>query len=201
MPPLCGCAWPNRAPPKATALALSSRSARRSSRTQRASPRARCSWICWAWAKIPQAFASALEAAAEHLPSDSAKARFYLLSADVWARQCRDTQGARAALSQAGMYGASPAVVARVARLLAAIAEDGTWYEEATRRLIAQGASESEHAGLWFELARARALRGERTGTAQALAGLAAAPGGRLARQCADRLRARSAARAREREQ
>ena len=126
----------------------------------------------------PQAFASALEAAAEHLPSDSAKARFYLLSADVWARQCRDTQGARAALSQAGMYGASPAVVARVARLLAAIAEDGTWYEEATRRLIAQGASESEHAALWFELARARALRGERTGTAQALAGLAAAPAG-----------------------
>ena len=126
----------------------------------------------------PQAFASALEAAAEHLSSDPAKARFYLLSADVWARQCRDTQGARAALSQAGMYGAAPAIVARVARLLAALAEDGTWYEEATRRLIAQGATESEHAGLWFELARARALRGERTGAAQALAGLAAAPGG-----------------------
>ncbi|HEY0465932.1 MAG TPA: hypothetical protein VGC79_17080, partial [Polyangiaceae bacterium] len=126
----------------------------------------------------PQAFASALEAAAECLPSDSAKARFYLLSADVWARQCRDTQGARAALSQAGMYGASPGVVARLARLLSAIAEDSTWYEEATRRLIAQGANESEHAGLWFELARARALRGERTGTAQALAGLAAAPAG-----------------------
>src|SRR6185369_4655539 len=85
----------------------------------------------------PQAFASALEAAAEHLPTDSAKARFYLLSADVWARQCRDTQGARAALSQAGMYGASPAVVARVARLLSAVAQDNTWYEESTRRLIA----------------------------------------------------------------
>jgi len=126
----------------------------------------------------PQAFASALEAAAEHLPTDSAKARFYLLSADVWARQCRDTQGARAALSQAGMYGASPAVVARVARLLSAVAQDNTWYEESTRRLIAQGAHENEHAGLWFELGRARALRGERTGTAQALAGLAAAPGG-----------------------
>jgi cellulose synthase operon protein C len=125
-----------------------------------------------------QAFASALEAAAEHLPSDSAKARFYLLSADVWARQCRDTQGARAALSQAGMYGASPAVVARVARLLSALAEDNAWYEEATRRLIAQGASDGEQPGLWFELARARALRGERAGTAQALAGLAAAPGG-----------------------
>ncbi len=125
-----------------------------------------------------QAFASALEAAADHLPSDAAKARFYLLSADVWARQCRDTQGARAALSQASMYGASPALVARVARMLAALGEDSAWYEEATRRLIAQGASEAEQAGLWFELARARALRGERAATAQALAGLAAAPGG-----------------------
>ena len=126
----------------------------------------------------PQAFASALEAAAEHLQTDSAKARFYLLSADVWARQCGDAQGARAALSQAGMYGASPAIVARVARLLAALAEDNVWYEEATRRLIAQGAGETEQAGLWFELVRARALRGERAGTAQALAGLSAAPGG-----------------------
>jgi predicted Zn-dependent protease len=125
-----------------------------------------------------QAYASALEAAAEHLTRDSAKARFYLLSADVWSRKCRDTQGARAALSQASMYGASPAVVARVARLLSALAEDSTWYEEATRRLIAQGASDDEQPGLWFELARARALRGERAGTAQALAGLAAAPGG-----------------------
>lgn len=125
-----------------------------------------------------QALASALEAAAEQLPSDSAKARYYLLSADVWARQCQDAQGARAALSQAGMYGAPPAVVGRAARLFSALADDGTWYEEATRRLIAQGASESEQAGLWFELARARALRGERAATAQALAGLSAAPGG-----------------------
>lgn len=126
----------------------------------------------------PQAFASALEAAAEQLPDDAAKARYYLLAADVWARQCRDSQGARAALSQAAMYGASPALVARVARLLAALAEDAPWYEEATRRLIAQGASETEQAGLWFELARARALRGERAGFAQALSGLAGAPNG-----------------------
>jgi hypothetical protein len=126
----------------------------------------------------PQAFAAALEAAAETFPSDEARARFYLLSADVWARQCRDTQGARAALSQAGMYGAAPAVVARVARMLSALGDDSAWYEEATRRLIAQGATEAEQGGLWFELARARALRGERAGMAQALTGLAAAPGG-----------------------
>jgi len=125
-----------------------------------------------------QAFASALEAAAEQLPSDDAKARAYLLSADVWARQCRDAQGARAALSQAGMFGAAPAVVARVARMLASLGEDAAWYEEATRRLIAQGATEAEQAGLWFELVRARSLRGETASTQQALSGLAAAPGG-----------------------
>jgi lipopolysaccharide biosynthesis regulator YciM len=125
-----------------------------------------------------QAFASALEAAAEQFPTDDAKARLYLLSADVWARQCQDTQGARAALSQAGMFGAAPAVVARVARLMASLGEDGAWYEEATRRLIAQGATEAEQAGLWFELSRARGLRGERAATVQALHGLAAAPGG-----------------------
>ncbi|MEP7051188.1 MAG: hypothetical protein ABJB12_12590 [Pseudomonadota bacterium] len=126
----------------------------------------------------PQAFASALEAAAESFPSDGAKARFYLLSADVWARQCLDSQGARAALSQAGMYGAEPAVVARIARLFSALAGDANWYEEATRRLIAQGATPDEQAGLWFELARARALRGERASAGQALSGLAGAPGG-----------------------
>ncbi|HTA94058.1 MAG TPA: tetratricopeptide repeat protein [Polyangiaceae bacterium] len=125
-----------------------------------------------------QAFASALEAAAEQFPTDDAKARLYLLSADVWARQCRDAQGARAALSQAGMFGASPAVVARVARLLASLGEDAVWYEEATRRLIAQGATEAEQAGLWFELTRARSLRGERAAATTALKGLAAAPGG-----------------------
>ncbi len=126
----------------------------------------------------PQGYASALEAAAETFPSENAKARFYLLSADVWARQCQDSQGARAALSQAGMYGASPEVVARLARSLSALLNDGAWYEEATRRLIAQGATEAEYSGLWFELARARALRGERLTTAQALSGLAAAPEG-----------------------
>jgi cellulose synthase operon protein C len=125
-----------------------------------------------------QAFASALEAAAEQFPSDDAKARLYLLAADVWARQCHDAQGARAALSQAGMFGAAPAVVARVARLLASLGQDATWYEEATRRLIAQGATDAEQPGLWFELSRARGLRGERAATAQALNGLSAAPGG-----------------------
>ncbi|HEY2406122.1 MAG TPA: tetratricopeptide repeat protein [Polyangiaceae bacterium] len=126
----------------------------------------------------PLAFAAALEATAEQLESDSAKARHYLVSADVWARQAKDAQGARAALSQAGMFGAAPWLVARVARMLASLIGDTAWYEEATRRLSAQGANEAEQSGLWFELVRGRALRGELAAAAQACDALAQAPGG-----------------------
>jgi cellulose synthase operon protein C len=127
----------------------------------------------------PQALASALESAAEQLPTDEAKARFFVLAADVWARLCNDNRGARAALSQAGMLGAFPSLVARLARMLAALGSDPTWYDEATRRLLASGSNEREQVGLWFELVRARLARGDLDSTIKALEGLAAAPGGR----------------------
>ncbi|HMJ12237.1 MAG TPA: hypothetical protein VK524_12520 [Polyangiaceae bacterium] len=126
----------------------------------------------------PQGLAGALEQAAEGLETDEAKARFYLLSADVWARLCGDTQGAKAALSQAGMFGAAPGTVARVARMLAGLMRDGSWYEEATRRLLAAGAAEAEESGLWFELVRARLLRGEAGSAEQALQALCDARAG-----------------------
>lgn len=108
-----------------------------------------------------QGLASSLEATAELMSSDAAKARYFLLAADTWTRLGEDASGAKAALSQAGMYGAPPLTVARVARLLAALSGDGAWYEEATRRLIAAHASEDELTGLWFELGRLRLLRGD----------------------------------------
>jgi hypothetical protein len=123
------------------------------------------------------ALAGALEAAAERVPTDRARAGFYLVAADTWARSARDAQGARAALSQASMSGASPGVVARVGRLLASSLNDASWYEESTRRVISHGAAPAEQTSLWFELARARALRGDRSGTEQALDALAATPG------------------------
>jgi cellulose synthase operon protein C len=126
----------------------------------------------------PQALASALESTAERLGAEEAKARLYLLAAQVWALDCQDRQGARAALSQAGLYGASPGTVARVARALAALTGDATWYEEATRRLLTAGASDHEQHSLWFELGRARILRGEVEAAAQAFEALALAPGG-----------------------
>ncbi|MEZ4227790.1 MAG: hypothetical protein R3B89_01420 [Polyangiaceae bacterium] len=126
----------------------------------------------------PAALASALEAAAAELPTDEAKARYFLAAADAWARLASDSQGAKAALSQAGMFGASPGVVARVARMLAAITQDGGWYEEATRRLLAAGAEPAEQASLWFELGRLRLLRGDLTGARDAFGSLTNAPGG-----------------------
>lgn len=126
----------------------------------------------------PQALAAALESTAEHLPSDEAKARHYLMSAEVFARSVGDAQGAKLALSQASLSGAPPALVGRLARLLAALTGDAAWYEEATRRLMAQGASEGEPVGLWLELGRARALRGDRAGALQAFQSLGKLPEG-----------------------
>jgi tetratricopeptide (TPR) repeat protein len=126
----------------------------------------------------PQALAAALEGTAEHLPSDEAKSRHYLMAAEVYARSVGDAQGAKLALSQAGLSGATPALVGRLARLLAALTGDAGWYEEATRRLMAQGASDGEPLGLWLELARARALRGDRTGAMAAFQSIAKLPDG-----------------------
>ncbi|HEY6081619.1 MAG TPA: hypothetical protein VIW29_22545 [Polyangiaceae bacterium] len=124
----------------------------------------------------PQALATALECTAEHLPSDAAKARHYLMSAEVFARSVGDAQGAKLALSQAALSGTPPALVGRLARLLATLTSDASWYEEATRRLIAQGAGEGEPAALWLELGRARALRGDRAGALAAFQSMAKLP-------------------------
>jgi hypothetical protein len=124
------------------------------------------------------ALAAALEAMAGELPSDDAKGRAFLLSAYVFAAQAHDVPGAKAALSQAGTCGLSPGILARTARFLATIIEDATWYDEATRRLIASGAEDGEHLSLWFELGRARLLRGEEDGARAAFEAIAESPGG-----------------------
>jgi cellulose synthase operon protein C len=124
------------------------------------------------------ALAAALEAMAGELPSDEAKGRAFLLSAYVFAVQARDLAGAKAALSQAGMCGVQPGVLARTARMLASILEDGPWYEEATRRLISSGAQDGEAVSLWFELGRNRLLRGDDDGASKAFTAIAQAPGG-----------------------
>lgn len=127
----------------------------------------------------PQALASALETTAELMSSEAAKARYFMLAADTWARLGKDAAGAKAALSQAGMYGAPPLTVARVARMLSALMGEAAWYEEATRRLIAAHAGDDELSGLWFELGRSRLLRGDLEHAKAAFASLAELERGR----------------------
>ncbi|MCC6666423.1 MAG: hypothetical protein IT375_21905 [Polyangiaceae bacterium] len=127
----------------------------------------------------PQGLAASLEAAAELMGSDGAKARYFLLAADTWARLAGEVAGAKAALSQAGMYGAAPLTIARVARMLAALVGDGAWFEESTRRLLMANAGDDESTLAWFELARLRLLRGEAEQAKAALSSLCESEKGR----------------------
>ncbi|HLK37524.1 MAG TPA: hypothetical protein VKU41_12280, partial [Polyangiaceae bacterium] len=126
----------------------------------------------------PAAFAAQLEAFADHLGTDDARARAFLLAAYVWAARASDVAGAKAALSQAAMFGVAPATTSRLARILASIAGDGAWYEEATKRLLAAGAAEGEATSLYVELVRLRRTRGDVDGAAKALSELGATGGG-----------------------
>src|SRR5260221_539673 len=119
-----------------------------------------------------------LEAAATHLGSEPLAAELFLLGADTAARSAGDPNAAKAALSQAAAAGASLEVVARTGRMLAALASDTAWFDEATRRLLATSPPESERPALWFELGRSRLLRGDVGGAAEAFSGLSSVPGG-----------------------
>lgn len=124
------------------------------------------------------AFAAQLESFAEHLATDEARGRAFLLAAFVWAVRANDAAGAKAALSQASMYGVAPSTVGRVARALASIVGDGAWYEDATKRLVAAGAGENEATSLYLELVRARQARGDFEGATKAIREMAGAPRG-----------------------
>jgi tetratricopeptide (TPR) repeat protein len=124
------------------------------------------------------AFASQLEAFADHLATDEARGRAFLLAAYVWAIRANDVAGAKAALSQAAMFGFAPATTARLARALASVVGDAPWYEEATKRLIAAGANEAEALSLYVELVRSRYGRGDTEGAAKALREMGGSPRG-----------------------
>jgi tetratricopeptide (TPR) repeat protein len=135
----------------------------------------------------PTLLAESIEASAETFGSDDAKGRAYLLAAFVWACLAGDAARAKTALSEAGVCGVAPGLVSRIARMLAAVgrpqpdgaasAPDAGWYEEATKRLLQVGAEPAEQASLWFELGRARLLRGDEVGAAEAFSKIATAGG------------------------
>ncbi|WP_437958846.1 hypothetical protein WME76_03735 [Sorangium sp. So ce119] len=123
----------------------------------------------------PSAFAASLEATAASYGSDEARGRALLLAAYVWAVRTDDVGAAKAALSQAGMAGVHPGVLARFGRSFAALRGDAAWYEESTKRLLSTGVDPAEKASLWFEIGRSRLLRGDADGAEGAFAELAAA--------------------------
>lgn len=126
----------------------------------------------------PGAFAGQLESFADHLATDEARGRAFLLAAFVWAVRAGDPAGAKAALSQASMYGVAPSTIGRVARALASVAGDAAWYEDATKRLVAAGAGENEATSLYLELVRARHARKDFEGATKAIREMAGAPRG-----------------------
>jgi Flp pilus assembly protein TadD len=126
----------------------------------------------------PAAFAEQLESFADHLPTEEARGRAFLLAAYVWAVHAKDVAGAKIALSQAGMHGVAPSTAARIGRVLAAITDDLGWYEESTKRLLTAGCDEGEAVSLYVELVRSRHARGDIDGEARALREMAADPKG-----------------------
>ncbi|HXX70556.1 MAG TPA: tetratricopeptide repeat protein [Polyangiaceae bacterium] len=124
------------------------------------------------------AFASQLEGFAEHLETDEARVRAFLLAASVWAIRANDPPAAKAALARASALGAPPQTEARLARMLASLAADAAGYEDATRRLLSAGVGETEAVSLHAELIRLRVARGDGEGADAAVRDLGAAPGG-----------------------
>jgi tetratricopeptide (TPR) repeat protein len=131
------------------------------------------------------ALADALEAEAERLGSDAARARAWMVIAYVRAVRATDVAAARRALEQAARLGAPSTTVLRLARCLASLCHAERWYEEATEALLAAATDLADQAALSFELGRARLLRGDERGALEAFTMLADGAGGWLGRALA----------------
>jgi hypothetical protein len=134
---------------------------------------------------------AALESLAETYAAAAPKGSTYLLAAWVWGAQAGEADASRAALAKARVCGVPTVLTARIARTLSALRNDGAWYEDATRALLAALAKRAEEDGgeltdaeraeqpsLWFELGRSHLLRGDEAGAADAFAHLAEVGGG-----------------------
>lgn len=121
----------------------------------------------------PKALGLALEAQAAILTTPAAKARSLVVAAFVHAVEAGDVAAGKAAMAKALEQGASPLGAARIARVLAALAGDAVWYEEATRALLAAGGEPSERTSALIELARSRLLHGDLANASEVLGMLA----------------------------
>lgn len=127
----------------------------------------------------PEAFAMALEKAqlvAGEQPEgeDTEAARAWMAIAYVWAIRAGEVVRAQAALERAIQHGMAREAAARVARSFASICDAEAWYEEATEQLLAASEPGPDLVGLYFELGRHRLARGDKAGTRDAFALIAA---------------------------
>jgi tetratricopeptide (TPR) repeat protein len=143
----------------------------------------------------PKALALALEAQAAILGTPAAKARSFVVAAFVHAVEAGDVAAGKAAMAKTLEHGASPLGAARIARVLAALAGDAVWYEEATRALLAAGGEPGERTSALIELARSRLLHGDLANASEVLGMLAQDESGRVAGSHPARLRPRRGAR------
>ena len=107
----------------------------------------------------PHEFARALESTGAAFAGKEAKARAYILAAYVWAVLARSPGPARKAIERAAEQGEPKKNLARYARMLASVVEDGEWYEAATATLLSEELAAGEAASLRFELLRANLVR------------------------------------------
>lgn len=129
--------------------------------------------------KDPAGLAASMEAMAETFAEGSrARGRTLLNAAWVWGAQAGDAGAARTALQQAGRAGVAQSTLARVARSIAAIRGDTTWYEQATAELLSAGVDPNEQPGLWLELGRSKLLRADLAGAKEAFVKLAESEAG-----------------------
>ncbi|WP_394838944.1 hypothetical protein LVJ94_18805 [Pendulispora rubella] len=134
----------------------------------------------------PAAFASQLEAFADCLPSEEARARAFVLAAYVWGVQADDATASKAALAEARMLGTADDVIWRVGRTIALVRGDTQWADDVTRRLMVGGGAtardrdrksdavpnDAELAHLWLGAVRNRLARGDEEGLRKAIAEL-----------------------------
>jgi tetratricopeptide (TPR) repeat protein len=123
-------------------------------------------------------FCEELEKSAEQFATDDARGRTLLLSAYVWAVDCKNSVRARGALERAATAGVPAPTVCRVARMLASLRRDASWLEAATDELLVRSAHVEDAVSLQVELLRMRRSRGDSEGVERAISDLAKAPGG-----------------------
>jgi tetratricopeptide (TPR) repeat protein len=124
-------------------------------------------------------YAEALEAVTQVVDGAATRSRYWLLAADVWARQVNHSDRATRALAAAEGSGAAADLVRRVERALAHAAGDQKWYAAAVQRLSETELSSQERSGLWLESWRSAFLASDQKEAERLLACLESASEGR----------------------